>query len=188
MLQFRGGAGSGSPASLTRHPLHKLCSEINTGFQHLPCNQLHAHGSQTLSEPQGRSSLTLASWKDRIHGSHGSFPPPTPSQEAGKKTLPFCIRAKPDAGGTSLVVQWIGLRPPNPGGPGSTLVRELDPTCMLQLRVRMPQLRSPCAATEPTCCNKDLVQPNKYFFKKQMWGVLALQTCWEAHSPQSRRC
>ena len=32
-------------------------------------------------------------------------------------------------------------------GPGSILVRELGPTCMLQLGVHMLQLRSPPAAT-----------------------------------------
>ena len=51
-------------------------------------------------------------------------------------------------GGTSLVVQWVRLHAPNAGGPGSTLVRELDPTCMLQLRVHMPQLRSPHVTTK----------------------------------------
>ena len=60
--------------------------------------------------------------------------------------------------GTSLVAQWLRLHAPNAGGPGSIPVRELDPTCMLQLRVHMPQLRSPCAAT------KDPAQPNKYIF------------------------
>ena len=50
--------------------------------------------------------------------------------------------------GTSLVAQWIRLHVPNAGGPGLILVRELDPTCMLQLRVCMPQLRSPRAATK----------------------------------------
>ena len=47
-----------------------------------------------------------------------------------------------------------------------SLVRELDPTGMPQLRVRVPQLRSPHAATkEPACRNQDPVQPNKYFLK-----------------------
>ena len=32
-----------------------------------------------------------------------------------------------------------------------SLVRELDPTCMPQLRVRMPQLKSPRAATKTQC-------------------------------------
>ena len=43
--------------------------------------------------------------------------------------------------GTSLVAQWMRLRAPNAGGPGSIPVRELDPTCM-------PQLRSLRAATK----------------------------------------
>ena len=36
--------------------------------------------------------------------------------------------------GTSLVVQWIILCTPNAGGPGLIPGRELDPTCMPQLR------------------------------------------------------
>ena len=43
--------------------------------------------------------------------------------------------------GTSLVVQWLRLHAPNAGVPVGSLVRELDPT-------RMPQLRSPRAATK----------------------------------------
>ena len=43
---------------------------------------------------------------------------------------------------------------PMQGAQLRSLVRELDPTCMLQLRVCMPQLRSPGAATkEPVCRN-----------------------------------
>ena len=38
--------------------------------------------------------------------------------------------------------------PPKAGDAVQSLVRELDPTCMLQLRVCMPQLRSPLAATK----------------------------------------
>ena len=68
--------------------------------------------------------------------------------------------------GTSLVAQWIRLHALNAGGLGSipgqgTLVREPDATCMLQLRVQMPQLRSLRATTkeprtatmEPDCLN-----------------------------------
>ena len=43
---------------------------------------------------------------------------------------------------TSLVAQWLRLGAPNAGGQVQSLVRELDPTCMPQLRVHMPQLRS----------------------------------------------
>ena len=58
--------------------------------------------------------------------------------------------------GTSLVVQWVRLCAPNAGGAGvQSLVKELDPTCMpqlrvhmWQLRVHMPQLRNPHAATK----------------------------------------
>ena len=46
--------------------------------------------------------------------------------------------------GTSLVVQWLRLRAPNAGARVRSLVWELDPTCMPQLRVCMPQLRSRC--------------------------------------------
>ena len=49
-----------------------------------------------------------------------------------------------------------------------SLVRELDPTCMPQLTVCVPQLRSPPATTK-TWCN----QINKYFFKN--WASLVAQ-------------
>ena len=63
--------------------------------------------------------------------------------------------------GTSLVVQWVRLRVPNEGAWVRSLVGELDPACMPQLRVHMPQLRSPHVATKSlhaateksTCCN-----------------------------------
>ena len=43
--------------------------------------------------------------------------------------------------------------PSNAGDVGSIPGQELDPTCMLQLRVLMSQLRSLLAATkEPVCC------------------------------------
>ena len=44
----------------------------------------------------------------------------------------------------SLVVQWVRLRAPSAGGPGSILhlVGELDPTCM-------PQLSSHAATKDP---------------------------------------
>ena len=62
--------------------------------------------------------------------------------------------------GTSLVVQWVRLHAPSAGGPGQTLVGELDPTCMPQLRVPLPQLKKkkkiPCAAT------KIRYSPNNY--------------------------
>ena len=65
--------------------------------------------------------------------------------------------------GTSLVAQWIRLRSQCRG-----LVREQDPTCMLQLRVCMlqlrswePQLRSPPATTKTQCS-----QINKYLQNK----------------------
>ena len=47
---------------------------------------------------------------------------------------------------TSLVVQWLGLCAPNAGTQGPSLVRELDTTYHNY---------------ELTCCNKDVVQPNK---------------------------
>ena len=43
--------------------------------------------------------------------------------------------------GTSLLVQWVGLHAPNAGGLDLIPGRELDPACMLGLRVRMPQLK-----------------------------------------------
>ena len=43
---------------------------------------------------------------------------------------------------------------PMQGAGVQSLISELDPICMPQLRVRMPQLRSLCAATkEPVNCN-----------------------------------
>ena len=53
-------------------------------------------------------------------------------------------------GGTSLVAQWLRLRPPNAGAWVRSLVRELDPTCMPHLRVHMPQLRSPVPQLRPS--------------------------------------
>ena len=47
---------------------------------------------------------------------------------------------------TSLVVQWLGLCAPNAGTQVPSLVRELDTTYHNY---------------ELTCCNKDVVQPNK---------------------------
>ena len=44
-----------------------------------------------------------------------------------------------DAIGTCLVVQWLGLRVPNAGGPGSTAGQGT--------RSHMTQLKIPCAAT-----------------------------------------
>ena len=52
--------------------------------------------------------------------------------------------------GTSLVVQWVRLHAPNAESLGS--IPELDPACMLQLRVHMLQLRSPHAATKKSAC------------------------------------
>ena len=55
--------------------------------------------------------------------------------------------------GTSLVVQWLRLHTPNAGGPGS-IPGEGTRSHMLQLRVRMPQLKDPaCGNEDPTCCN-----------------------------------
>ena len=49
--------------------------------------------------------------------------------------------------GTSLVVQWLRLHAPNAGGLGS-IPGQGTRSCMPQLRVHMPQLRSPLAATK----------------------------------------
>ena len=40
---------------------------------------------------------------------------------------------------STIPMQWAWVR---------SLVRELDPICMSQLRIHMPQLRSPCATTK----------------------------------------
>ena len=49
------------------------------------------------------------------------------------------------------MAQGIGLRAPNAGGRVQSLVRELDPPCVPQRRVHVPQLRS--AAATKTPCN-----------------------------------
>ena len=49
--------------------------------------------------------------------------------------------------GTSLVLQWLRLRAPNAGGPGSVSGQGIH---MPQLRVRMAQLKIPHAATKNT--------------------------------------
>ena len=46
--------------------------------------------------------------------------------------------------GTSRVVQWLRLRTPNVGGPGTR-------SHMPQLRVCMLRLKIPCAATKTWC-------------------------------------
>ncbi|TEA42215.1 hypothetical protein DBR06_SOUSAS6810144, partial [Sousa chinensis] len=47
----------------------------------------------------------------------------------------------------SLVAQWVRLRAPSAGGPGS-IPGQGTRSDMLQLRVHMPQLRCLCAATK----------------------------------------
>ena len=50
--------------------------------------------------------------------------------------------------------------PPVQGLRVHSLVKELDPTCMPQLRVHMPQLKDPtCCSEDPVCHNEDPVQP-----------------------------
>ena len=75
---------------------------------------------------------------------------PNPRIEGGflQEVIPELSFNKLGKGGTSLVAQWMRLCAPNAGGWVRSLVRELDPTCMLQLRVCMPQLRSLPAATK----------------------------------------
>ena len=50
-------------------------------------------------------------------------------------------------GGISLVVQWLRLQTPNAGGLGS-IPSQGTRACMLQLRIRMLQLKIPCATTK----------------------------------------
>ena len=69
--------------------------------------------------------------------------------------------------GTSLVVQSLRLCAPNAGGQVWSLGRELDPTCIPQLRVCMPQLKDPARSNEdPVCCNKDTTHATT---KTQHW-------------------
>ena len=57
--------------------------------------------------------------------------------------------------GTSLVVQWLRLCVPNAGSLSSIPGRGIR-SHMLQLRVRMLQLKIPHAATkDPACHNED---------------------------------
>ena len=62
-------------------------------------------------------------------------------------TIPFTIASKRILRGTSLVVQWLRLHTPNAGGPG-LIPGQGNRSHMLQLRVRMPQLKIPHAATK----------------------------------------
>ena len=50
--------------------------------------------------------------------------------------------------GTSLVIQWLRLHTPNAGDPGSIPGQETG-SHMLQLRVHMPQVKTPCDTTKP---------------------------------------
>ena len=68
------------------------------------------------------------------------------------------------------MIWWLRLRAPNAGDPGSIPgqgTRSHMPqlrACVLQLRVRMPQLKDPaCRNEDPMCCNRRS-QINKYFF------------------------
>ena len=55
--------------------------------------------------------------------------------------------------GTSLLVQWQRFHAPSAGGPGS-IPGQGTRSHILQLRVRMPQLKIPHAATKDlACCN-----------------------------------
>ena len=78
------------------------------------------------------------------------------------------------------MIQQLRLRAPNAGGPIQSLVRELDPACMLQLRVCMPQLKDPMQqlkilhattkilrATIKTRCSQINKQINKYLNKEE---------------------
>ena len=49
--------------------------------------------------------------------------------------------------GTSLVVQWLRIRAPNAGGPGS-IPGQGTRSRMLQLRAHMLQLKDPTCATK----------------------------------------
>ena len=61
--------------------------------------------------------------------------------------------------GTSLVVQWLRLHPPNAGHP-SPLVRELDPTRCNSI--------IPAAAREATHCNEDPAQRKEIHSQSKM--------------------
>ena len=64
------------------------------------------------------------------------------------------------------------------GARDQSLVEGLDPTCMLQLGVRMPQLRSPrAAAGGPARRNRDPAQPDNIKKKKKKEEVKG-SPCW----------
>ena len=67
--------------------------------------------------------------------------------------------------GTSLVVQWLRLHAPNAGGLGSMPDQETR-SFMLQLRVRMPQLKIPNAATKAWCSQKSKFKKKKNLLKR----------------------
>ena len=56
--------------------------------------------------------------------------------------------------GTSLVVQWLRLCAPNAGDPGS-IPGQGTRSHMLQLRVCMPQLKTPYAETKDSICHNE---------------------------------
>ena len=68
--------------------------------------------------------------------------------------------------GTSLVLQWLRLRAPNAGGPGSISGQGIH---MPQFRVRMIWLQIPHAAIknieDSVCHNEDAVQPKEWTHK-----------------------
>ena len=61
--------------------------------------------------------------------------------------------------GTSLVVQWLRLHAPNAGGPGS-IPDQGTRSHMPQLRVLMPQLKIPHAATKIRSLVSQLKSPH----------------------------
>ena len=73
------------------------------------------------------------------------------------------------------MVQWLRLHTPSARGWVRSLVGELDPTC-LNLRVRMPQLKIPRAATKAWCSQ---INKYKYFFKTKVPRQMYNQKCWE---------
>ena len=59
------------------------------------------------------------------------------------------------------MVQWLRLHTPNAGGLG-LIPGQGNRSHMPQLRVRMPQLKTPRAIEkieDSMCCNEDLLQP-----------------------------
>ena len=70
----------------------------------------------------------------------------------GTQILELLTVLKKKGGGTSLLVQWLRLQAPNAGGLG-LIPGHGTRSHRLQLRICMPQLKIPHAATKDSACH-----------------------------------